>query len=450
MASARATLPAIFTCAVMTWAGCGDDGTNKDMTPNPPPGDMAMAMVSCSAGQTMCADGCRDLMKDPTSCGKCAMACAPGFACEMGTCQLVCGGGTTRCDQECKDLSSDPVNCGGCKKQCAQGAFCVKGMCAPVCMAGQTLCVDTCTHLMSDNKHCGDCTTQCAGDTVCDAGKCVCRAPKVNCANACVDTQGDNAHCGGCGMACTAGFACVAGKCIACGQGQKVCPGVVGCANLLSDNANCGDCGKTCAGGAACKAGVCACPPNQVVCNGNCLDVRYDPSNCAMCNKLCLPGQACNNGICEIPKCVPTGQRIAFGANVNNLTGCQKGNPCQGDMFVFDAAHQASFQSFNDSITCPFANNVTACISNVGVTTYNLPNICQGKWDVHCDGVVVGTVNTLNSACVGSAMGNSCRVTFAPRPCAVIKLVAAQDGDNSPGCCGGAQPDSVLTAISAW
>jgi hypothetical protein len=86
----------------------------------------------------------------------------------------------------------------------------------------------------------------------------------------------------------------------------------------------------------------------------------------------------------------------------------------------------------------------------VGITTYTSTTVCQGTWDVTCDGVLVGQINTNGRACTGQAMTNGCSTTFTARLCSTIRLTAVADGNVVAGCCGGAQPDSMIVGVSAW
>lgn len=87
-------------------------------------------------------------------------------------------------------------------------------------------------------------------------------------------------------------------------------------------------------------------------------------------------------------------------------------------------------------------------MQNVGITNGST-TVCQGIWEIYGDHVGV-TIDTNGKTCTGSAMSNNCRVTFSPRPCTQIKLVAVSDPNNATGCCGGSNPDAMITAVSAW
>jgi len=157
------------------------------------------------------------------------------------------------------------------------------------------------------------------------------------------------------------------------------------------------------------------------------------------------------NATCKLETCQPTGQRVGFNSLVSDsASGCWNGNPCTYDGYAWDPAHGQSFGAFGQQITCAAAGGASACITHVGITTYNENPTCQGKWDVSCDGKLVGTITSLGKTCTGSAMSNGCVVTFPATTCAQIKLLAVQDGDSNAGCCGTGQPDSMVTGVSAW
>ncbi len=156
---------------------------------------------------------------------------------------------------------------------------------------------------------------------------------------------------------------------------------------------------------------------------------------------------ACAND-CTDNGCQPLGQRAPLDTlSLNNASGCWDGNPCQFDQYLWNNSHGQNFQAFGQGISCTGAST---CVENVGITTYQSESVCQGMWDVYCDGEILGTIDTLNTSCVGSAQGNGCNISFPARQCAAIEIVAADDGDATLGCCGSNQPDSMVTSISAW
>jgi hypothetical protein len=243
-----------------------------------------------------------------------------------------------------------------------------------------------------------------------------CLGGSTLCGNSCVNTQSDPAHCGSCTNVCglpQAGAACYKGGCVI---GQ-------------------------------CNAGYADC--NRVASDGCEVNTANDASNCGQCGNACGNGISCTNGTCG---CTPTGQRQSFNTLSNStVTGCVTGNPCPQDAYVVDPANALDFQGFGQSFTCSAA--APACVQNVGINTTNIAGTCQGIWDVSCDGVLMGTINTLNTTCGVSAMtnGSGCRLTFAaPRMCTNIKLVADVDTDTNSTCCGVGTPDSAILGVSVW
>jgi cysteine-rich repeat protein len=154
-------------------------------------------------------------------------------------------------------------------------------------------------------------------------------------------------------------------------------------------------------------------------------------------NDMCT--NACKNGTC-----VPSGARAPLNQlSLDTASGCWSGNPCDNDGYSFSQSDGQNFQGFNQAISCV---GVSTCVGNVGIATYAGMTVCQGKWDVLCD----GQIDTLPKTCTGSAMGNGCKASFTPRKCATIELRAANDPDGTSNCCGGSSPDSMIVAVSAW
>jgi hypothetical protein len=89
-----------------------------------------------------------------------------------------------------------------------------------------------------------------------------------------------------------------------CGPDEMSCDGV--CVNTLSDNANCGTCGNACAASQVCGNGTCAasCPIDQMECGGVCADLQSDAAHCGACGMACSNGDICVFGGCE-PPCDP-------------------------------------------------------------------------------------------------------------------------------------------------
>ena len=148
--------------------------------------------------------------------------------------------------------------------------------------------------------------------------------------------------------------------------------------------------------------------------------------------------------------CTPTGQRQTFNTLASNTsTGCWEGNPCSVDTYSWSATNGANFQATGQNVVC---SGATACVGHVGINTYSgSTSICQGAWDVYCDMTKVGTIDTTNKSCSGSAMSNGCSTTFTPAMCSSIELVLSA-GSGVVGCClsSGNPPDAMLTAVSAW
>jgi cysteine-rich repeat protein len=155
----------------------------------------------------------------------------------------------------------------------------------------------------------------------------------------------------------------------------------------------------------------------------------------------------CSNA-CKNTLCMPSGARAAFNQiSMDTASGCWSGNPCDNDNYSFNQNDGQNFQGFNQQIAC---KGPATCVAHVGIATYQDTFVCQGTWDVLCDGVSVGQINTLGKTCTGSAMANGCDVTFLARMCTEITLRAAAENDGTSNCCGGSSPDSMLVAASAW
>ncbi|MBA3549537.1 MAG: DUF4215 domain-containing protein [Nannocystis sp.] len=155
----------------------------------------------------------------------------------------------------------------------------------------------------------------------------------------------------------------------------------------------------------------------------------------------------CNNA-CISKYCTPTGQRAALDELAkNSASGCWNGNPCDNDHYSFLAVDGQNFQGFGEAISCTGA---ATCVAHVGIATFEDSVKCQGRWDVLCDDVMLGTIDTLGKVCIDSAMANGCSLDFEPRKCAQIELRAALDDDTNFKCCEGSGPDSMIVAVSAW
>lgn len=335
-----------------------------------------------------------DVMKDPMHCGSCTNACAAGQVCSTGQCKAMCDLPAIKCviegGPQCLDVKTDPTHCGGC---------------ATVCKLADAGGIPPGTQ----NPEGGVATDASTkgwdpGMATCTAGACgvTCPMGMQKCMDGiCWDTQNHHDHCGDCTTACQPDTEwCTTGHC--CALGELYCGSA--CTNVLTDNANCGACGNACGG-----------------------NTPY-----------------CDQGKCVVG-CVPTGQRANFGTlGQDTASGCWNQNPCPLDQWAWNGTGQ-SFIAQNEAIAC--SGNAT-CVGHVGIGTYSSSAYCQGTWDVYCDNAMVGNISTLNKSCTGSAMSNGCSITFTPKSCTSIRLVAGPNG--SGACCGSGMPDSMIVAVSAW
>ncbi|MEZ4385449.1 MAG: MXAN_6577-like cysteine-rich protein [Nannocystaceae bacterium] len=128
---------------------------------------------ACPPPLLACGDACVDAQHDPSHCGGCDDACAPGLACLEGQCGVACGEGVAACGDLCTDLDVDPAHCGSCEHACADGVACVDGSCVPACADAELLCGESCVDPTRDAAHCGACDAACAGEQPCVYGLCV-------------------------------------------------------------------------------------------------------------------------------------------------------------------------------------------------------------------------------------------------------------------------------------
>ena len=196
----------------------------------------------CGAGTTYCAGLCANLSSDVTHCGACATACpAPPNAtptCAAGACGFACAAGFANCDGNaangCEASLASTTTCGACAVTCAPAhatAACVGGACAiAACAAGWGDCdgaaANGCeTDLTANVTHCGTCATACSianGTAGCRAGSCAvasCTAPWADCnaapGDGCETNLGaDASNCGACGTVCAAGTRCASARCV--------------------------------------------------------------------------------------------------------------------------------------------------------------------------------------------------------------------------------------------
>ncbi len=336
-------------------------------------------------------------------------------------------------------------------------------------------------NLQTDPQHCGSCTHPCASNEVCSAGVCKgqCDTPTTKCSQAdggfiCASLQTDPNHCGQCPNVCTTADAggleagtqnpdagvpfdrgsgwslgapsCEAGTCgTTCSGGMSACSDGI-CYDLQNFHNHCGSCTTACAAGTEwCNYGHC-CPLEQMYCGSSCIDVLNNDSNCAACGKACGGTTPhCYNGACSAT-CSPAGTRQAFNTmSSHTSSGCWQGNPCAQGTYNWTTGDGQSFQNSGEYVVC---GGTTACVSHAGITTYQLASNCQGSWDVYCDTVKVGTINTGGKGCSGDAMTNGCSIAFNPVTCSSIKIVAT--AGSTGGCCGTGAIDTMVTGISAW
>lgn len=156
----------------------------------------------------------------------------------------------------------------------------------------------------------------------------------------------------------------------------------------------------------------------------------------------------CSN-TCVVGPCVPSGERAPFNTLASfTTTGDWSGNPCDNDNYTHGPADTQCFAAVGQSFTC---SGPSTCVSHVGITTYWSDQICQGVWEVLCDGTPVAMLNTMNKVCDTSAKDGGCSVAFAQQICSTIELRAVEDGMFGAGsCCADAAPDSSIGSVSAW
>ncbi|WP_267680626.1 DUF4215 domain-containing protein [Nannocystis sp. SCPEA4] len=156
----------------------------------------------------------------------------------------------------------------------------------------------------------------------------------------------------------------------------------------------------------------------------------------------------CSNA-CQIGPCAPSGARAPFDTLAAfTTTGDWKGNPCDNDNYTHGAADTQCFGGVGESFTC---SGTSTCVSHVGITTYWSDQICQGVWEVLCDGALVAQISTMNKVCNTSAKDGPCSVAFPAQVCSSIELRAVEDGMFGAGsCCANAVPDSSIGSVSVW
>jgi hypothetical protein len=357
----------VLGCALFTFTGCGSsDSTNGE---------------TCPTGQIKCGEFCVDPLTDRANCGasgdclgaNAGTACASGFICDTGTCELSCQAGLINCDGTCIDPDNNPDHCGAsnpCSTNpgtaCADGTVCNgAGSCTSECAQGRVKCGNSCIDPTTDRAHCGasgNCLNQNAGVAcedgfVCKAGQCElsCQEGLVNCDGTCIDPEWDPVYCGAfdpCGQnsgtVCLDGYACVGGLCeLNCQAGFINCGGT--CIDPYTDRNYCGasdpcadDAGVACGDGFVCESGECklSCQEGLINCDGTCIDPDTDrgfcgaSDNCLDANRgtACEDGFVCDGaGICAL-SCQASLLNCG-GACINPLldrTYCGASGDCQG------------------------------------------------------------------------------------------------------------------------
>lgn len=102
-------------------------------------GDVGVDAGSCPVGETWCASGCANLLRDSSNCGACGLACPTRdhatATCNSGNCALTCQQFFANCDgaatNGCEvDLIASQSHCGACRNVCTAGRTCTFGRCA--------------------------------------------------------------------------------------------------------------------------------------------------------------------------------------------------------------------------------------------------------------------------------------------------------------------------------
>ena len=186
----------LYGLAVALLIGCatgGEDPIAPDAMEDDCPGDLVL-----------CSGTCVDTQSDTAHCGACGVTCNLGEVCQNGSCTLMCAPGLINCDGVCTDPQTDPDHCGatgtctgiGAGEACAPGYVCSAGQCELDCAPGLIDCDGSCIDPQTNADFCGasgDCQGQNSG-VVCGPG-----------ASSCPGTADDVCVGGGCVPGCASG-----------------------------------------------------------------------------------------------------------------------------------------------------------------------------------------------------------------------------------------------------
>jgi hypothetical protein len=245
---------------------------------------------ACAAGYKSCAQSCVQISDPAYGCGSGCMPCALPHAdarCAGAACAIkACEPGFQDCDGDpsngCEADLEQPSHCGACGTACAPGQVCTASGCAPQCNPPLTSCNGACVDLTTSAKNCGGCGSDChkipESTAACSAGTCstpTCASGYTLCNGSCVDLTSDSFNCGACNASCPTG--CANSVC-SCPPGFTYCPKQAGgsatCVALATDQYACGTCTTNCVPpglspqAVLCRAGQCGADDSTLVVSG--------------------------------------------------------------------------------------------------------------------------------------------------------------------------------------